>query len=75
MSFHEVSGLLLDALPWPYSRIILSVVLGLIFGFMAYNRGMKNKVASEAEEEQAEKPEPEPAQEEEIIETKHYMFH
>ena len=78
MSFHEAAAFVLETLFWPLSRTALSVILGVIIGFMGYYRGRKKKAASE-EEEQEEKPTekagPEPEQEEEIIETKHYTFH
>ena len=75
MSFHEAGAIVLDTLLRPFSRTSLSVVLGIIIGFTGYYRGRKKKAASEAEEKLAEKTEPGPAQEEEIIETKHYTFH
>ena len=75
MTYHEATAFVLDTIFQPLSRTFLSVILGVIIGFMGYYRGIKKKAASEAEEETAEKSEPEPAQEEEIIETKHYMFH
>ena len=74
MSFHEATAFILDTFLWPLSRTSLSVVLGVIIGIMGYYRGRKQKEAAE-EEKQAEKTEPEAAKEEEIIETKHYMFH
>lgn len=77
MSFHAAAAFVLDTLVQPLSRVSLSVILGVIIGFMGYYRGRKKRAAPEAEEEPAEAPaeKPEPAQEEEIIETQHYMFH
>ena len=75
MSFHKAAVFMLDVLLWPLSRTLASVILGVIIGVMGYYRGRKKRAASEAEEKAVEKPEPEPAQEEEIIETQHYMFH
>ena len=75
MSFHEATTFIIDTLFLPFSRISVSVILGLIIGLVGYYRGWKKKAAAEAEEKPAEKPEPEPVQEEEIIETQHYMFH
>ena len=75
MSFHEATAFILDTLFRPLSRTSLSIILGIIIGFLGYSRGRKKKAASQIEEETAEKPEPEPEQEEEIIETQHYMFH
>ena len=74
MSFREATTFMLDTLLWPFSRTLLSVILGVVIGIMGYYRGRKKQAASEAEEQPAEKPEPEPAREEEIIETKHYTF-
>lgn len=75
MSFHEATAFMLDVLIQPFSRTFLSILLGIVIGVMGYYRGRKKKAASEPEEKPAEKSGPEPAQEEEIIETKHYMFH
>ena len=75
MSFREAATFIIDTLFWSHSRTSVSIMLGVIIGLMGYYRGRKKKAASEAEEKQAENPEPEPAQEEEIIETEHYMFH
>ena len=75
MSFREATTFILDTLFQPLSRTSLSVILGIIIGFLGYSRGRNKKAASQTEEETAEKPEPEPEQEEEIIETQHYMFH
>lgn len=78
MSFHQATVFILDTLLSPFSRAFVSVILGVVIGIMGYYRGRKKKAAQEAEEkaaETAETAEPAPAQEEEIIETKHYMFH
>ena len=78
ISFHKASVFMLDVLLQPFSRAFMSVILGVVIGIMGYYRGRKKKAAQEAEEkaaETAETAEPAPAQEEEIIETKHYMFH
>lgn len=74
MSFHKASAFILDVLLQPFSRTFVSVILGAVIGIMGYYRGRKKKADAEAEEKPAEKTEPEPAQEEEIIETKHYTF-
>ena len=82
MSFHEAATFVLDTILWPHSRTGASIVLGIIIGIIGYYRGRKKQAASEEEKEKekeeekpAEKTEPAPEPEEEIIETKHYMFH
>ena len=75
MSFHEATTFILDTLFMPFSRISMSIILGGIIGIMGYFRGRKKKTEAEEEEKPAEKTEPEAVKEEEIIETKHYMFH
>lgn len=59
-----------------FSLPAASIGLGIIFGLLWYRRNRKNTQDGE-EEKTEEKPAeiPEEKQEEEIIETKHYMFH
>ena len=74
MPFRQAVFLVFDTLFGPLSRIFLSIALGIVIGIMGYYRGRNKKAASEAEDKPAETPEPVPAQEEVIIETKHYTF-
>ena len=74
MSFREAVSLVFDVLFWPLSRTFWSIAVGIVIGVMGYYRGRKKKAASEAEDNPAETSEPVPAQDEEIIETKHYTF-
>ena len=75
MSFREATTFILDTYLWPLSRTSVSIILGITIGIMGYYRGRKKGAEPETEEKQAEKAEPEVPKEEEIIETKHYMFH
>lgn len=75
MTFHEATAFILDTLLMPFSRISMSIILGVVIGIMGYYRGRKKNEAAEGEEAPAEKAEPEAPKEEEIIETTHYMFH
>ena len=74
MSFREAVSLVFDVLFWPLSRTFWSIAVGIVIGVMGYYRGRKKKAASEAEDNLAETSDPVPAQDEEIIETKHYTF-
>ena len=70
MSFREAVSIIF----WPFPRLFLSIALGIVIGVMGYRRGRKKNAESEPEDKPAEVPESAPAQEEEIIETKHYTF-
>lgn len=74
MSFRQAAVLLFETLFGAYSRPLLSVAVGIVIGILAFYRRRGTKAAPEAEDTPAEAPETEPAQEEEIIETKHYTF-
>ena len=74
LSFREAVSCVFDTHSWPLSPTLWSVAVGIVIGFMGYYHGRKKKEASESEDQPAEAPEPMPAQEEEIIETKHYTF-
>ena len=74
LSFREAVSCVFDTFSLPLSRTFWSIAVGIVIGVMGYYRGRKRKAASEPEDTPAETPEPEPAQEEEIIETKHYTF-
>ena len=72
MSFREAVSCVFDTLFWPLSRTFWSIAVGIVIGVTGYYRGRKKKAASEAADKPDETPEPVPAQDEEILETKHY---
>ena len=74
MSFREAVSIVFDTIFWPLSRTFLSIAVGIVIGVLGYFRGRKKNAESEAEDKPAETPESVPAQDEEIIETKHYTF-
>ena len=74
MSFREAVSVIFGTFFWPQSRFFLSLALGVVIGVMRYYHNRKKNAESEAEDKPAEVPESVPAQDEEIIETKHYTF-
>ena len=74
MSFREAVSCVFGTFFWPLSPTFWSIAVGIVIGVMGYYRGRKKDAVPEAEDKPAETSGSVPAQDEEIIETKHYTF-